>query len=139
MLHNHSIASRHLRVVIINNSPHVLRLLCERFKQHGYYCQALLHSDMRRAQNEVDEFVAAHRPHVVVYDVGTPYASSWDLLEVIRMSAWLCSQPFVITTPSKRKLELAVGATSAIEIGGEPGLRAVLKAVEAAARDAPRR
>jgi hypothetical protein len=47
-----------------------------------------------------------------------PYASSWDLLEVIRTSPALRSRPFVITTPNTRKLEDAVGATPAIEIAG---------------------
>ena len=71
----------------------------------------------------------------MVYDVGMPYSSSWDLLEVIRTtSPALQRQPFVITTPNKRKLEQAVGPTSAIEIGGrDTDLRRVLKAVEAAA------
>jgi len=45
----------------------------------------------------------------VIYDVGMPYSSNWDLLEVIRTAPALQSQPFVITTPSKRKLEQAVG------------------------------
>ena len=38
---------------------------------------------------------------MVIYNVGMPYASSWDLLEAIRMSPALQSQPFVITTPDK--------------------------------------
>ena len=70
---------------------------------------------------------------------GDPYASSWDLLEVIRTSAALQSQPFVITTPNKQKLEEAVGLTSALEIGGrEEDLRRVSKAVEAATDAAPK-
>ena len=74
-----------------------------------------------------------HRPDVVVYDVGMPYTSSWDLLEVIRTSPALQSQPFVITTPNKRKCEQAAGPTSAFEIGGrDEDLRRVLKAVERA-------
>lgn len=83
MPENHSTASRHLRLVIINNSPHTLTLLCDWFKQYGHHCHALLHSDMRQAQIEVGQFVSAHRPHVVVDDVGMPYASSWDLLRTV--------------------------------------------------------
>jgi hypothetical protein len=63
-----------------------------------------------------------------------PYSSSWDLLEVIRASPALRFQPFVITTPNKRKLEEAVGPTSAFEIAGrDSDLRRVLNAVETAA------
>lgn len=89
---------------------------------------------MPQAQDDVGRFIQKHRPNVVVYDVGMPYSSSWDLLEVIRTAPALLSQPFVITTPNKRKLEQAVGPTSAFEIGGpDSDLRRVLKAVEAAA------
>ena len=88
---------------------------------------------MAEAHEEVERFILKHRPDVVIYDVGMPYASSWDLLEVIRISPALQSLPFVITTPNKRELELAVGPTSALEIGGREGdLRRVSKAVEAA-------
>jgi hypothetical protein len=62
-----------------------------------------------------------------------PYPISWDLLEVIRTAPALQSQPFVVATPNKPKLEQAVGPTPAIEIGGrDADLRRVLKAVEAA-------
>ena len=109
-------------------------MLCEWFEQHGYHCDTALLADMRDAHEEVGRFVKEHRPDVIIYDVGMPYPSSWDLLEVIRTAPALLSQPFVITTPNKRKLEQAVGPTSAFEIGGpDSDLRRVLKAVEAAA------
>ena len=108
-------------------------MLCGWFRQQGYHCDTALLADMPKAHEEVGDFISKHRPDVVIYDVGMPYASSWDLLEVIRSSPALESQPFVITTPNKRKLELAVGPTAAFEIGGrESDMRRVLKAVEKA-------
>ena len=92
---------------------------------------------MPQAQDGVGHFIQKHRPDVVIYDVGMPFSSSWDLLEVIRTAPALQSQPFVITTPNRRKLEEAVGPTSAFEVGGpDSDLRCLLKAVEAAARAA---
>lgn len=88
---------------------------------------------MPQAHEEVGRFIVKHQPDVVIYHVGMPYASSWDLLEVIRSAPALQSQPFVITTPNKRKLELAVGPTPSLEIEGrDTDLRRVVKAVEAA-------
>ena len=125
-----------LRIVVLNDSAPVLKMLCTWLQQHGHQCDSALLADMPRAHEEVGRFIHKHRPDVVIYDVGMPYASSWDLLEVIRTSPALQRQPFVLTTPNKRKLELAVGSTSAIEIGGrDTDLRRVLKAVEAAAND----
>ena len=88
---------------------------------------------MSQAHVEVQQFINEHKPDVVVYDLPMPYASSWDLLDVIRATPSLHSQPFVITTRNKRKLEQVVGRTSAVEIAGEPeDLRRLLKAVETA-------
>lgn len=129
-----ALSTRRLRLVILNDSEPVLRMLCAWFQQHGHHCDTALLADMPQAHEQVQRFVLKHRPDVVVYDVGMPYASSWDLLDVIRTAPALQSQRFVLTTPNKRKLELAVGRTSAIEIGGRDGdLRRVLKAVESAA------
>jgi CheY-like chemotaxis protein len=124
---------RALRLVILNNSAPLIKMLCEWFEQHGYHCDTALLADMRDAHEEVGGFIKEHRPDVVIYDIGMPYPSSWDLLEVIRTAPALQNQPFVVTTPNKRKLEQAVGPTPAIEIGGrDADLRRVLKAVEAA-------
>ena len=109
-------------------------MLCDWFKQHGHHCVTAVVADFPRAHEDVPQFIHKHGPDVVVYDVAMPYASSWDLLEAIRMSPALRSQPFVITTPDKRRLEQAVGATPAIEIGArDTDLGRVLQAVEAAA------
>jgi CheY-like chemotaxis protein len=128
---------RRLRLVVLNDSAKVLKMICDWMQSHGHHCDTALLSDMPLAHEEVGRFILKHRPDVVIYDVGMPYASSWDLLEVIRTSPALQLQPFVITTPNKRKLEDAVGPTSALEIGGRgEDLHRVGKAV-AAAMDAP--
>jgi hypothetical protein len=101
-------------------------------EQHGHHCDTALLSEMPHAYEEVGRFISKYRPHVVIYEVGMPYSSSWDLLNVMRTSSALQSQPFIITTPDKRKLERAVGPTSAIQIGLRTDLHRVLRAIEAA-------
>ena len=126
-------SKRRLRLVVLNDSAPVLRMLCDWFQQHGHHCETAVLADLPLVHEQVPRFVLKHRPDVVIYDIGMPYASSWDLLDVIRTTPSLQSQRFVMTTPNKRKLEQAVGPTPAIEIGGRDGdLRRVLKAVEAA-------
>jgi CheY-like chemotaxis protein len=129
---------RRLRLAILNDSPHVIRLLWKWFQQHGHHCATGMVSEMPLAHVEVEQFISKHMPDVVVYDVPMPYDSSWDLLDVIRATPSLQAQPFVVTTRNKRKLEQVVGRTSAIEIAGQPeDLRRLLKAVEAAGTSAP--
>ena len=123
-----------LRLVVLNDSAPVLKMLCAWLQERGHHCETALLADMPQAQDEVGRFIHKHRPDIVIYDVGMPYSSSWDLLEVIRAAPAHQSQPFVITTPNKRKLEQAVGPTSALEIGGpDSDLRRLLQAVKAAA------
>ena len=123
-----------LRLVVLNDSVPVLKMLCKSLTERGHHCNTALLAETSQAQDDVGRLIQKHRPAVVIYDVGMPYSSSWDLLEVIRTAPALQSQAFVITTPSKRKLEQAVGPTSAFEIGGaDSDLRRVLTAVEAAA------
>jgi CheY-like chemotaxis protein len=130
---NIPLKGRRLRLVVLNDSAKFLKMLCDWLQSQGHHCDTALLADMPHAHEEVGRFIVKHRPDVVIYDVGMPYASSWDLLEVIRTSPVLQSQPFVVTTPNKRKLELAVGPTSALEIAGRAGdLRRVSNAVEAA-------
>ena len=77
-------------------------------------------AEMSQAHVEVQQFINEQKPDVVVYDLPMPYASSWDLLDVIRSMPSLRSLPFVITTRNKRKLEQVVGRTSVVEIAGQP-------------------
>ena len=131
---------RRLRLVVLNDSAKVLKMLCDWLRAQGHHCDTAQLADMPQAHEEVGRFILKHRPDVVIYDVGMPYASSWDLLEVIRSSPALQSQPFVITTPNKRKLEQAVGPTPTLEIGErEADLRRVCRAVEAAVHRARRK
>lgn len=126
-------AGRRLQLAILNDSPQVLKLLCDWFRRHGHHCATQMVAELAHAHVEVERFINAHKPDVVVYDVPMPYGSSWDLLDVIRSVPSLQALPFVITTRNKRKLEEVVGRTSVIEIAGQPeDLRRLLKAVEAA-------
>ncbi len=125
--------ARPLRLAILNDSSHVLTLLCNWFQMHGHCCTTAVVAEMPKAHIEVEQFICQHNYDVVVYDVPMPYASSWDLLDVIRAMPSLRSQAFVITTRNKQKLEQAVGRTTAIEVAGQSNeLRHLLKAVEAA-------
>jgi DNA-binding response OmpR family regulator len=63
------------------------QMLCQWLEQHGHHCATALLADMPQAHEEVGRFIQKHPPDVVIYDVGMPYASSWDLLEVIRTSS----------------------------------------------------
>jgi len=82
-----------LRLVVLNDSAPVLKMLCNWLQEHGHHCETALLADMPQAHDEVWPFIQKHRPDVVIYDVGMPYSSSWDLLEVIRAAPALQHSP----------------------------------------------
>lgn len=126
---------RRLRLAVLNDSQAVLKMLCEWFERHGHECRSAVVADMPLAHVQVEKFLSSEKPDVVVYDVAMPYASNWDLLDVIRELPSLKSLPFVVTTPNKRELDASVGKkTRALPIGGRAtDLTRLLKAVERAA------
>ena len=123
---------RHLRLAVLNDSPPVLEALCHWFVQHGHACVWASFAEMRQPHIEIDRFVREQLPDVIIYDVGPPYVSSWDLLGLLR-ARLLERYSFVITTPNTAVLEAAVGCTAAFEIAHPTGdLRPLLGAVEMA-------
>jgi CheY-like chemotaxis protein len=64
-----------LRLVVLNDSAPVLKMLCNWLQEHGHHCETALLADMPQAHDEVGPFIQKHRPDVVIYDVGMPYSS----------------------------------------------------------------
>ena len=50
------------RIVVLNDSPSVLKMLCTWFEQHGHHCDTALLADMPQAHEEVGKFIQKHRP-----------------------------------------------------------------------------
>ena len=57
----------------------VLKLLCTWMQEHGHHCETALLAACRTPTTRSVAFIHKHRPDVVIYDVGMPYSSSWDL------------------------------------------------------------
>jgi CheY-like chemotaxis protein len=126
---------RQLHLAVLNDSRPVVRMLRNWFVKNGHHCSSAIVADMPQAHTEVEKFLNDKNPDVVIYDVAIPYASSWDLLDVIRKLPSVKSLPFVVTTPNKKELDEAVGRkTNTLEIAGQDtDLQRLLKAVEKAA------
>ena len=48
--------SQRLRLAILNDSPHVLKLLCVWVRRHGYQCATQMVGEMPHAHVEVEQF-----------------------------------------------------------------------------------
>jgi DNA-binding response OmpR family regulator len=106
------------RLAVFNDSAPTLSTIAVRDPGYGVVTAQL--SMMRIAIVDVEAFVTAHRPDVVVYDVAMPYESNWDFLEVVRMLPKMQNIPIVVTTSNKAVLDSLVGPTDALQVIGKP-------------------
>ncbi len=119
------------RVAVFNDSAPTLSTIAKWFEIHGYGVVTAQLSMMRVAHVDVEAFVGAHQPDVIVFDIAMPYESNWDFLEVVRMLPKLQGIPIIITTSNKTALESLVGPTTAMQIIGKPhDLSALQKLVD---------
>jgi hypothetical protein len=65
-------SERRLRLAILNDSPRVLKMLCDWFQKREHRCTTAVVAEMPQAHVEVERFLCAHNYDVVVYDVPMP-------------------------------------------------------------------
>jgi hypothetical protein len=54
--------ARHLRLAILNDSPHVLKLLCDWFRQHGHQCATRMVAEMPQRTSKWSNSSASTSP-----------------------------------------------------------------------------
>ena len=72
-------------VAVLNNDPDLINMLATWFETHGMrvVCASLM--DFRRGHDDVADFLAKHRPTVVLLDLSMPYGPNWDYFEALKL------------------------------------------------------
>jgi CheY-like chemotaxis protein len=107
-------------VAIFNTSDDTVDALRLVFEQHGFATVSAHIDDIKRGEVDFVDFVTAHDPQAIVYDIAPPYDHNWTFLRLLRNTDVLRGRPVVLTTTHKANLERLVGPTDAIEIIGKP-------------------
>lgn len=124
-------------VAVFNDNEETLSLLRTWFEMSGMRCVSSAFRDFRHGHEDIQEFMAKHKPKVLVFDVGLPYEPNWDFLQALRFIPEIGRVPLVVTTANKAALEQLVGPTGAIEIVGKLYDLNALTAAVLSALDAP--
>jgi DNA-binding NtrC family response regulator len=108
------------RIAVINDNDDVLALMRRWLESDGFTVVTEHVTNLKDGRLDLAEFVEAHDPEVIVYDVAPPYEHNWAFLKVVQGSEPARGRPFVLTTTNKAALERFVGPTGAHEILVKP-------------------
>ena len=128
-------------VAVLDTSPDTVELLRNVLQQAGFTVVCAYIHDIREGRVDLEAFLRAHQPAVVVYDIAVPYEESWRFFQHIRSRESFGKCQFVLTTTNAREVAKLAGPEQHLhEIVGKPyDLGEVVRAVKEAVRSRPTR
>jgi CheY-like chemotaxis protein len=127
-------------VAVINTSPHTVEMLSFWLETAGLVVVSGMSHDIRTGRLDLTEFINAHRPDVILYDIAPPYERNWRLFEHLRETVFP-DHPYVLTSTNagivKKYIDPALDVFDVLE---KPySLDAILQAVTTAVERSPNR
>jgi CheY-like chemotaxis protein len=127
--------------VINSNDDDVVEMLRLSFEQAGFLVVSAHADAIKRGATNLTDFVRAHKPNVIVFDLVPPYDRSYRFVEHLRGLDLIKGCHFVLTsTNPNRAHELAGTSEEVYEVVGKPyDLEQITRAVKEASRARPTR
>lgn len=108
-------------VLVVNGMQDILELFRTYLEQDGWSVVTAQVDAAKRGGFDLQGFVDAHNPAVIVFDVPPPYDVNWRYLEALRTTGAFRGRPVVITTTNERRLrEFVSTSEEVIEVFGKP-------------------
>jgi hypothetical protein len=126
-------------VALFNASDDTADMFQRMLAVSGVYRLVWCHlADVKKGEVDFEQFLAAHNPHVVVFDISPPYEENWRWYQTWRGREAMHGRGVVVTTTNKARLDEVVGPDSpALEIVGKTeDLQQIMTAIEHASRNA---
>jgi DNA-binding NtrC family response regulator len=127
-------------VAIFNTSPDAVELVRSVLQIAGIVVVSAFTWEIRVGHVDIDAFMDAHHPRVVVYDIAPPYDENWNLFRHIRSLDAMEGVEFVITSTNANYVQGLARDERILEIIGKPfDLDQIVRAVKEALRARPTR
>ena len=123
-------------VAVINTSPDAIDLIKDVLERAGFLVVSTFTWMVAAGQVDLEAFVRAHAPAVIVYDIAPPYERNWEFLQHLRATV-LKAYPFVLTAPNVAQVERLVDRADerVYEVVGQPhDLDQIVRAVKEASK-----
>ena len=126
-------------VAVFNTSPDTVELLRLTLQPAGIVAVSAYTYEIRDGKIDLNAFMAAHRPQVIIYDVAPPYDANWRLLQHVRSNPAVKGVRWVITSTNPVHVDKLAGRDETIyEIVGKPyDLDRIAAATKEALRSRP--
>ena len=120
---------------IINTTPDTVDLLKDALERAGILVVSCYTYEVRDGKVDLDSFLRAHQPGVIVYDLAPPYDRNFAFLQHLRTTL-LSGYRFVLTTVNPKHVATLVGRDEKVYevIGNDEDLSAIVQAVREALR-----
>ena len=91
-------------VAVLNSNDDTVELIRYYLENEGYVVVSAHLADVKRGESSIEEYIAEHDPHVILYDVSPPYDRSWLFLQHIRSHAAMEGRRFVLTSTNPERV-----------------------------------
>ena len=127
-------------VAVINSSPDTVEMLSYWLESAGFVVVSGMTHDIRVGRLDLTQFIGAHQPDVIVYDIAPPYERNWRMFEHLRETVFP-DHPYVLTSTNAGLVKKSIDtALNIFEVLEKPySLDAILEAVNTALARSPNR
>ena len=105
-------------VAVINTNDDLVNVLREALMEQGLSVVTGHIRDIKSGRLDFAEFLRAHNPSVIIYDISVPYEDNWTFFQTLKQLPDAAHREFVVTTVNRRVLQRRVGPVDVIEIQG---------------------
>ena len=127
-------------VAVINSNEDTVEMLRYALQGSGVSSVVTGHvHDFKSGSADFAEYLEAHDPDAIVFDVSIPYDKNWTFLRQLLDLEQMRGRKLVVTTTNKRRLDEIVGPTDTFEIVGKPyDINLIVEAVKTALKSRER-